>query len=287
MKKRILVTNHWLKKWGGSETFTYTLIGELVRRGHEVDLFTHVPGLVSDRIKNDFGVVTKIKGEYDLILANHNTTVECVYYLGKTVQTCHGVIPKLERPSGFADTLVAVSEEVQEATGAKHLIRNGIDCERFSMKRRVNTHLKKVLSMVFSDQANAVIKEACDMMGVEMIAFNKHKNPVFHIEKEMNKVDMVIGLGRCAFEAMSCGRPVVVYDNRPYMESYADGYLDMATLGESIKHNCSGRRYKKKLDAKGLAMEMEKYRPEDGMYLRAFAERELNIVHQVTKYLEI
>ena len=84
---KILVANHWLEKLGGSETFTYTLTGELVRQGHWVDLFTFRPGKVSERILKDFGVGTSLDHKYDLVLANHNTTVKKLSNLGYTIHS--------------------------------------------------------------------------------------------------------------------------------------------------------------------------------------------------------
>ena len=292
---KILITNHWLRKWGGSETFTYTLVGEAVRQGHEVDLFTIEPGIVSNKIKSDFGVnlVNESDSSYDLILANHKTTVNSFRnILTKTIQTCHGTIPKLEQPNHIADIHVSISEEVSDYLWDKYsigskVIRNGIDCQRFRPKKDVNTKPKKVLSMVFSDKANKEIAEACKKLGIGFESFNKHKNPVFNIEDKMNDADLVIGLGRCVYEAMATGRPVIVYDARPYMPSYADGYLDSETLGESIKNNCSGRRYKKQFTSDDLVREIQKYNCDDSDSLRRFALEELNIEKQFNKYLEL
>jgi glycosyltransferase involved in cell wall biosynthesis len=291
---RILITNHWLKKWGGSETFTYTLVGEAVKQGHQVDLFTTQKGLVSDKIFDDFGVACKLEMEYDLILANHHTTVKAIRDFGvkgKIIQTCHGTIPKLEQPSPLADAYVSISEEVKQYLEDKGinstLILNGIDCTRFKPKTDLNIKPKRILSMVFSDEANAVIKKACNYLGIKLISFNKHKNPIFNIENEMNKADIIIGLGRCVYEAMACGRPIIIYDNRPYMPSYADGYLTRDVLAESIKFNCSGRRFKKELSAEGLIEEIKKYDIREGYYLKNFAKDELNMAKQFVKYLDL
>jgi len=76
---KILVANHWLKKLGGSETFTYTLIGELVKQGHDVSYFTTQHGVVTGSIEKDYGVKYSQSGSYDLILASHNEYVRVDY----------------------------------------------------------------------------------------------------------------------------------------------------------------------------------------------------------------
>ena len=283
----ILITNHWLKRLGGSETFTYTLIGELVRQGHEVDLFTNVPGKVSKRIEKDFGVTQRLQDSYDLILANHHTTVSEVHKLGKTVQTCHGVIPKLEQPSELAQIKVGISEETADHVATKHIIWNGIDCNRFAPLKPLNKRPNKLLSLVHSDKANIIIQKACVELGIEFNAIDKYKKQIWEIEEHINEADIVVSLGRGAYEAMACGRPVIVFDSRPYQDSLADGYVDKGNIMELMKFNCSGRRYRKVFGANELKKEILKYNSADAEFLRNFALEHLNIEKQVKKYLEL
>ena len=39
---------------------------------------------------------------------------------------------------------------------------------------------------------------------------------VFNIEDKINEADLVVGIGRSLLDAMSCGRPVVSFDDRIY-----------------------------------------------------------------------
>lgn len=287
---KILVANHWLEKIGGSETFTYTLAGELVRQGHQVDLFTFRPGMVSERIRKDFGVGMKLGSKYDLILANHNTCVNKLSRLGFTIQTCHGIFPKLEQPSANAHIHVSISEEVRDhifKMGFKSsVIWNGIDQLRFRATIPKGKPLT-LLSMVHSDAANAVVRDACKIAGIKFIALNKYKNAVWEVEKIITDADMVVSLGRGAYEAMSCARSVIIYDSRKYFDSCGDGYLNIPILYESIRNNCSGRRYKKKYNAKSLADEINQYHYSDAENLCRFAEKNLNIEKQVNEYLKL
>lgn len=287
---KILVANHWLKKLGGSETFTYTLIGELVKRGHELSFFTLQPGLVSDRIIRDFGIAMHLKGNYDLVLANHHTMVDLINGRGPIIQTCHGVYPKLEQPSKHACAYVAISEEVQRYLarfGYKAtLIYNGIDCERFFPKSPTGK-LKNVLSLSHSADANWKLATACNSLGVRFKALNKYKNPVWEVEDYINEADLVVTLGRGAYESFACGRPVIVYDGRPYQQMFGDGYIDGTNLDESLKYNCSGRRYKKHYDVLGLFQQLKYYRRGDGEELRKIALEKFNIKTAVDQYLEL
>ncbi|MGG7035953.1 MAG: UDP-glycosyltransferase [Flavobacterium sp.] len=286
----ILVANNYFDKMGGSETFCFTLIEELKRAGHKVEYFTFYKGIISEKIETELGVNFMSESKYDLILANHDTCVRYLAHKGKIIQTCHGVFPPLEQPSRFADGYVSISEEVAAHLLSKgfksKVILNGINCDRFSVKKPINTQLKKVLSLCQSDVANNSLKKACDILGISMIQLNKHINPQWQVEQAINEVDLVVGLGRSAYEGMACGRPVLVFDDRGYFESYSDGYLNKNNIDYSIINNCSGRFYKKKLDLNELVIELQKYNPQDGLFLREYALKNLNIKNQVEKYLE-
>ena len=117
MGMNILVANNSLDRLGGSETFTFTLIEELVRRGFSVEYFTFNFGLVSSKIENQLKVSFCTRKKYDLILANHNTCVEHLYKYGFIIQTCHGIFPKLEQPSSKSNLYVSVSTEIQNHLG--------------------------------------------------------------------------------------------------------------------------------------------------------------------------
>jgi hypothetical protein len=288
----ILVANHWLEKLGGSETFTYTLTGELVRQGHNVDLFTFRHGMVSERIRKDFGVGENLRNKYDLILANHYTCVEKLHSLGFTIQTCHGIFPKLEQPSPKADRYVAISAEVsehlQKAGFKSTIILNGIDCKRFSPVKMVNIQPERLLSLVHSDEANKVVEKACKISGVKFMAANKYKNPVWDVENLINEADVVVSLGRGAYESMACGRSVVVFDNRKYFNSCGDGYLYyLGNLAKSIENNCSGRALNIPFNASGLANQILLHNICNADHLRYFANTYLNIELQVLKYISL
>lgn len=284
---KILITNHWLKKLGGSETFTYTLAKELQRKGHEVHFFTNVEGLVSNRLLAEGVKRSNLKSKYDLILANHHTTVDKVHHLGPTIQTCHGVIPKLEQPSENADILVAISEEVALHIKTTHIIRNGVDCQRFKPSRKLPSKPKKILSLVHSDEANILLRKLCKELNIHLLPFNKYSNPIWDIERIINQCDLVISLGRGVYEAMACGVAVVVFDKRPYQKAMADGYLSKDIIDKVIKNNCSGRFFKHEFTKEELASEIQKYNPKDGVFLRNYALEHFNIEYQAEKYLNL
>lgn len=289
---KILLGTHYLAKTGGTESYTFALAMELKRLGHEVEHFAIIRGGVSAMLEEQ-GVPFLTSDRFDLILANHTTVVEQLWPLGFTVQTCHGNIAELEQPSPYADAYVAVSEEVREHLQSKGykaaaVIANGIDCNRFCQKRSISSTLKTVLSLCQSDVANDFICRCCQQEGIRFLQSNKFTDNVWAIEDLINESDLVIGLGRSAYDAMACGRCVLVYDFRDYMgEFLGDGMLTPDSIGRSMLCNCSGRASRRKFDEQTFIAELHKYSPELGAWGRQFALEHLNIEKAVAAYLDI
>jgi len=290
----ILITNNSLYRRGGTETYIQTLVKELTQRGHNVDIWTKQPGPVSQKISQEYGCsVNNIKKEYDLILINHNFMAKRVLeegIKGFKIQTCHGVYVELEQPYPGLDKYVSISEEVQNHLTSKgfesELIVNGIDCDTY--KPQGLTHKGKVVySLSQSDVLNNRLALICRMMGHTFISNNKFTNPVDDTYNQINQADVVISLGRGAYEAMACGKPVIVLDHRPYSECYADGLLTPEMLTESVKNNCSGRRFKIAPSNEQIKQWILDATPEVGEHLRKCALESFNITTQVNKYIQM
>ena len=289
---RILLGTHYLAKTGGTESYTFALAMELKRLGHEVEHFAIIRGGVSSMLEEK-GVPFMTSDHYDLILANHTTVVEQLWPKGFIVQTCHGNIAELEQPSPYADAYIAVSEEVREHLRSKGyraaaVIANGIDCNRFCQKKPVSPTLQTVLSLCQSDVANDFIRRCCQQEGIRFLQSNKFTDNVWSIEELINESDLVVGLGRSAYDAMACGRCVLVYDYREYMgEFLGDGMLTPESIQKSMLCNCSGRSNRLKYNEETFIKELQKYSPELGAWGREFALEHLNIEKAVEAYLDI
>lgn len=293
---KILITNHWLKKLGGSETFTYTLVKAAKEYGAEVDLFTFQPGLVSEKIISEFGTgAPGIATHYDLILANHGTTVKLCkeQFSGPVIQTCHGTVPKLEQPSPFADAYVSISEEIQMHLqynyGLKsEVIRNSIDTNRFKDRTDLAPVPMKILSLSHSDVLNRDLAEIFNKKGIQFTALNKFKNPVWDIEREIWQSDLVVSLGRGAYEAFSCGRPVLVLDHRPYQDLLSDGMAIPENMEHLATCNFSGRYFRKSENLKQLIdCELELYNDNNQIYYRHWALENLDFRKNFEKYIQL
>lgn len=288
---KILVGNNQLAKTGGTENYTFALASELKRLGHSVEYFTFEQGEVSTLLEKE-GIHYKTSGQYDLVLANHNTVVQALYTCGFTIQTCHGTIPTLEQPSPLADAYVAISEEVRDylqSLGFKStIIPNGIDCRRFSPGTPPSPTLTAVLSLSQSSEANNFIKKCCEKAGLKFLQSNKFTDNIWSVEDLINSCDLVVGLGRSVYDALACGRCAVVYDYRAYMgEFLGEGMLTPDNIAEAMKCNCSGRRGRLKFDEEAFIREMRQYSPELASWGREYALKHLNIEEAARKYLGI
>src|SRR5690606_13414850 len=286
---RVLVGIYRLDHIGGAELYTYDLLNELRKQENvEVEFFAVHQGQLAERVKSELGVQFMSRDQYDLILATHNLTVEAIHDRGPVVQICHGAILELEQPSFYADYHVGITEEVCESLTKKgypnELVLNGLDIHQKYPINEVNEELKVVLSLCQSEEANELLAKACSKKGVKFIHFNKFKNPTFDIEHEINRADLVVGIGRSVYDAMACGRPCIVFDSRDYNNNKADGYLEPELFDKFVRFNCSGRYRNLEFDENDLVRELEKYNPGDGKKLREITMEKLN-VEQTAKEL--
>ena len=268
---KILLANYTIGGNTGSETWVYTMRNEL-KKGNEVRIYT-----LDDIL--DY--------KPDIAIINHNTCLFSLKYLPcKKIFTSHGIIPDLEQPIKGADVYVSVSEEVQQNLLAKGfesiIIRNPIDCEKYKSIKPTNEKLTNVLfSSHYQGKALKVIKQACQELGLNLTIIGKGNqvdNPVDYI----NDNDLVIGLGRTAYEAMACERNVIVYDYNG-----GEGLITPETILEYRKNNCSGRRYKKDFTINDLKEELLKYNKDLGKDLREYILENNNIKKVAKQYLEL
>lgn len=270
---KILLSNNMIGGNTGSETWVTTMNKEIEKLGHNVTLYTPNTNILDMK--------------FDLAIINHNSCLKQLTYLPcKKIFTSHGILPSLEQPIQGADYYVSVSEEVQEHLkdlGFNSIvIRNGIDTELYKSTKPTNKKLTNVLfSSHYQGSALNIIKQACKELDLNLTIIgkgNEVSNPIDYI----NEADLVIGLGRTAYEAMSCERNVIIYDYNG-----ADGFVTPETIKDYRKNNCSGRYRKKFLNVEELKELFKLYDSELGSKLREYIIDNNNIKKTVQQYLSI
>jgi glycosyltransferase involved in cell wall biosynthesis len=294
---KVLITNNHLQHFGGTETWVVAVAEECKRRGFNVDIFSfYTSDVFKKEIFDRFNVFNTLEGmrkKYDLILVNHNTCLEFLLnngIQGKKIYTCHSVVANVEYPIKGADKYVAVSEEIQKFMKNKdfkaELIFNGVNCSRFFPDLPIKDYPKKVLLISDYGDTAKIVMNACLKLGLYCEIVGK-LNPTAGIEKSMNEADIVISLGRGCYEAMACGRNVIVFDVRNYNGNRGDGIIEKDTLLQMLRFNCSGRGFNYQFDEERMVSEIGKYRKEYGEFNRDFALRNLNIENKVEQYLNL
>lgn len=293
---KILVTNNTLKGIGGSETYAYALINELNNReGIEVHGFSKNIGLISEKLRQiGVKITTTPIDEYDLVLASHTSTIRFIKNFNAVkIQTCHGVYPKVEQPIKGVDIYVSISDEVKnhlKMNGYESkIIHNGVDCDRFKPLNSINKDLKRILSLSHSESLNNDIRLICNKLNIEFKTLNKYKNPIFNVEDEINKSDMVITIGRGVYESMACSRNVLILDERHYLDKppLGDGLVTPHNISDFIKNNCSGRYSGVIFDSKLIEESIRRYDPTLGDDNRDYVVNNLNIKSKVDEYLKL
>lgn len=275
---KILLTNYSLASLGGTQTWVKTMAKELTDLGHEIYLFAG---------DSNYAILPEYKTidpsiEYDLALVNHNSCLTALDGLNikKKIFTSHGIIPELEQPTEGADIYVSVSEEVQRNLAnsgfESFIIRNPIDTERF-VPTKVNQKLTNILYMSnYQGKVLDIIKEASIGYNLQVYGKGEQVDGLGAIQE----ADLVIGLGRTAYEAMSCGKNVIIFDYNG-----ADGIATPASLIHFRQNNCSGRKFGIKLTAEELREMFELYSPD--LNLRDYILENNNVKNIAQEYLNL
>jgi tetratricopeptide (TPR) repeat protein/2-polyprenyl-3-methyl-5-hydroxy-6-metoxy-1,4-benzoquinol methylase len=284
-RRRILISNHHLLDWTGSEVFTLTLAEAIKEAGHDVTVYSNY----IDKLKPRFAgagircveTLQEISSEqFDIAHVHHNLNAMEVRHCFPelpVVMCVHGVIPFFEQPPvadcGVAAWL-AVSEEV-----AAHLVSKGIPESRITVVRNLvresqfkpssPIHRKAANALIISNRLDErremIIRQACEASGISCRFIGGRFGEAGNGELPglINGADIVFSLGRGAVEAMLCGRIPVIFD---YLGG--DGMVTPETLDGIMKCNFSGRSGGNDYSVTGLQEELAKYRSEYGAVLR-------------------
>jgi len=283
---KILLTNHHLKDVGGSETWTRTMAHEL-SKNHKVTIYTKYQGYFSDLLKKlGFNIVDSLKGlEFDLVIANHTTTLQDVYKhieFTPIIFTSHSFFIDIERPLLGANRYVAVTEECADRRFTPVIIRNGINLEKFSYVKP-SKKLEKILYLThpWNKLGIELVEEACKDYNLTTIT-----SPIIDMEVLIQDADLVITMGRGILESLACGKNVISGDHREWMEGFVGaGMITKDNFNKLKTHALSGRNWPKTFTVETLRTELDKYDPERN--LRHKIEAEYDIEKNVKKYLSL
>ena len=300
---KILLSNHQLIRYRGTEVFTYTLAQALKRKGHEVVVYSPYIGKLHT-LFNSIQVplvdnVKQLDRDFEIAHINHNITAfeirEAFPNLPIIFQS-HGVLPTLEFPP-FVDLnfskFLAVSEEVRTNLGKfgisetnVDIFRNPVDETLFTDQTKINSVPKKalVISNTIDDVTANNIRQACQNLGItcEFIGSRFRYVPNVQLPSLICQSDIVFSLGRGVIESMFCGRVPFIIDFQG-----GDGLVTPDNFYQHIKNNFSARTYAKVFLVEELENEIQNYKSDHGEMLRNLAIKEFSASSQVDKILSI
>lgn len=301
---KILITNHHLLDYTGSEIFTFTLADFLKRNGHDITVYSKYVdkmsvhfGKIGIRVVQSIDSISNEK--FDIAHVHHNLNVMEVRWFFPDlpiVFLSHGVLPFFEQPPVFnvgISRYLAVSEEVKDNLESKgvsgssiEIFRNIVDEKRFYPASKISPVPRKalVLSNRLDEAKEKIIRNACSKLNIECLFAGERFGEVtnWNLPELINKADIVFSLGRGAIETMMCGRVPVIFD---YLGG--DGIVTPQSVDEIMKCNFSGRRYKFEYTEDDLIKEIKKYDHSVGEQLREFALANFSGAYLINSIIQI
>jgi glycosyltransferase involved in cell wall biosynthesis len=300
---RILLTNHHLISYQGSENFTFTIADFLTRNGHQVTVYS----AYVDQLRNDFEnlgitIVSDLKllkeQSFDLAHVHHHINAyEIRYYFPHLpiVLLCHGV-PFLEHPPALdlkISQYLATSERVRECMATKGvakdkiiIFRNMVDSEKFYPRSEISPKPRRALiisNKIDSDSEN-VIRQACEALKISCVFIGQRFRPVDYHQMPLllNEADIVFSLGRGVIEAMLCGRIPVVFDYEG-----GDGMVTPSTIMQNVTCNFSGNLHNAHYTVDELISILSLYQADDALQLRQIALENFAASNRIGTLLDI
>lgn len=274
---KILITNHHLQEYTGTEVSTLTLAKYLKKYGNEIIIYSK---FTLDKITNNFsniGIkvvkeIDEIKNEkFDIAHIHHNICAyEIRYNFPKLpiVMWIHGTIPFLEQPpiidlniSKFLVNNYEIYNHLLKLGISKKKIiisRNLIDPEIFYKIQNINKVPQKALiisNKITKEKEEILINSLKELkIEYEIIGSRFKIIPNNNLGEYINKADIVFSLGLGIMESMFCGRVPIIFDY-----AYDDGIVSPSNFEKLMKYNFSGRANKKIFNKQDLIKEIKKY----------------------------
>lgn len=284
---RILLTNHHLISYQGSENFTLTIANFLIRKGHQVSVYSaYIGPLRKDFERMGVTLVSDVRllkdQHFDIAHVHHHINAyEIRHHFPHLpiVLLCHGII-FLENPPPLdlkISQYLATSERVRDSmvkNGVEKekifIFRNMVDSEKFYPFSKINHKPQKalILSNKIDQISENVIRQACKALKIKTLFVGSRFKQVSYeqIPLLINEADLVFSLGRGVIETMLCARIPIIFDYEG-----GDGMVYPSTIAQHMTCNFSGNLYNAHYTIEELIGILQTYQAHDGMQLRQIA----------------
>jgi hypothetical protein len=278
---KILFTNIWLVNYAGTEVGIRDMALELVRRGHEAEVYSPALGAIAEDMQKAGIHVTdsvhKLRLKPDIIHAQHFTPaldvmlhfpdVPALYMLHDRTHPADDpplysqVLQYIAVDYNCLDRLIIDNGIEKEKTG---ILFNYVDTDRFKLRDKIAEKPKK--AVVFSNYANPGnyfrdIAEACTKAGITLEGIGLgFGNPVKDPGKVLHGYDLVFAKAKAAMEAMATGAAVITCDFRGL-----GAFVDSSNRDHFRKFNFGMKTLNRPIETDLILEEINKYNPREIM----------------------
>ena len=281
---RVLLTNVWMDRRGGTEAVIRDIALGLLRRGHKPTVYSPYLGDPAREIYSHGVAVTddmaNITEAPDVIHGQHYVqTAEALLHFPQTaaVQYCHAWQYAQEAPLRFPQIhrYLAVDETVRDrlvqmegiAPDRVEVLFNAVDLGRMPPRPApLPPRPQRALAFTKFKAQLPIIEEACRRRGVTLDVLGPGGDRLVpDPEQELVRYDLVFATARMALEALCAGCAVVVCDSR--------GFADLATpenFAELRRLNFGLRSLTRPLTLATVGDAIDRY---DARQVEALAER--------------
>ena len=271
-KKKILLTNYFIREFSGSEMAIFDLAREFLKRGYDVTIGAFI---FSDPLLSEFASlgVTLLDlnnastEHFSLIWAQHFITLDtCLIDSGitadKIVYSSLSPYESLESPPvsvKYVNLFLANSSETKNV-----LVSMGLDeCDviifpnpvnqSFFSKKKIHSQGLKRLAIV-SNHIPTEIEQVAEQLrqkGVEVKEFGMSHEFVLITPEVLNNFDAVITIGRTVQYCLAMGIPIYCYDRFG-----GPGWINIDNIDRAALYNFSGRCVGTKKQADDIESEL-------------------------------
>ena len=271
-KKKVLLTNYFIREFSGSEMAIFDLAREFLKRGYDVTIGAFI---FSDPLLSEFASlgVTLLDlnnastEHFSLIWAQHFITLDtCLIDSGitadKIIYSSLSPYESLESPPAsvkYVNLFLANSSETKNV-----LVSMGLDeCDviifpnpvnqSFFSKKKINSQGLKRLAIV-SNHIPTEIEQVAEQLrqkGVEVKEFGMLHEFVLITPEVLNNFDAVITIGRTVQYCLAMGIPIYCYDRFG-----GPGWINIDNIDRAALYNFSGRCVGTKKQADDIESEL-------------------------------
>jgi glycosyltransferase involved in cell wall biosynthesis len=289
-----ILTSSYTLDLAGVPTFTLAMYKELVKRGHNVIVYSPLGG----KLEAEMQVIKELNElpNCDIIIAQHTPcaiALRGIFPETPLIFYSHSIWVEIDQPPpSLIDYYFAINEAVRDNLISQGIpeakiaiVRDFVDTDRFNPVTPLRPTLEKVVFISnYKKWKNfKTVTAACQKLNLELKCVGAPYGRNYKIEEAINNADLVISWGRGILEGMACGRAVVSFE-----KLLGDGYLTPEKYFEARKDNFCGFLSKKVFNSvDDLAGEIARYNPADGSKNRELVLKYHEVKNGVDQILKI